>query len=86
MDAGQYRAAIKTLGLNQAAAARFLGLALSTSQRYAEGKAAVPQQIALLLSVMLHLEINPVTARETAGLPAEDYKDGQIRNGRPTKK
>jgi hypothetical protein len=82
MDAGQYRTAIKALGLNQTAAARFLGVGLSTSQRYAEGKTAVPQQIALLLSVMLHLQISPMIARETAGLPVEDYRDGRIKKPR----
>jgi hypothetical protein len=83
MDADQYRAAINALGLNLTGAARFLGISLSTSQRHAEGNAAVPQRIAILLSLMLHLQISPVTARETAGLLVEDYKDGRINNGKP---
>lgn len=81
MDANQYRASIKALGLSQTSAARFLGIALSTSQRYAQGKGRIPQQITMLLSVMLHLQISAVKARETAGLPVDDYRDGRIKDG-----
>lgn len=80
MDANQYRSAIKALGLNQTKAARFLGIAGSSSRRYAQGKSPVPKQIAMLLSVMLHLQISPVKARETAGLPVDDYREGRIKN------
>jgi hypothetical protein len=75
MDAAQYRAAIKALGLSQSRAARFLCIALSTSQRYAQGKTPVPQAIAMLLSVMLHLQIKPATAREIGGLRCDDLRD-----------
>ena len=81
MDANQYRASIKALGLSQTSAARFLGIALSSSQRYAQGNGRMPQQIAMLLSVMLHLQISPIKARETAGLPVDDYRVGRIKNG-----
>ena len=81
MDAKQYRAAIESLRLNRRKAARFLGIDGSSSQRYAEGKFPVPEQVAMLLSVMLHLQISPAEARETAGLPVEDYRDGRIKNG-----
>lgn len=84
MDADQYRAAIEALGLNQTRAARFLGISLSTSQRFAQGASAVPHHIAILLSVMLHLQIDPATARQAAGLAVEDYRDRRIKNGKAT--
>ena len=49
MDADQYRGAIKALGLNHTTAALFLGIAGSSSARYAKAKSPVPEQIAMLL-------------------------------------
>ncbi len=82
MDANQYRAAIKALGLNQSQAARFLDIAVSTSHGYAQGTGVVPEQIAMLLSVMLHLEISPVEARQIAGLPVNEYSDRRATKAR----
>ena len=82
MDADGYKAAIKALNLNQTIAARFLGISLNTSQRYAQGKRPVPRHIAMLLLLMLHLDITPLTALETARLPVEDFSDGQISDGK----
>jgi hypothetical protein len=79
MNAAEYRAAIKALGLSQSRAARFLGVALSTSQRYAQGKSPVPQNVGMLLSVMLHLQIRPSAAREMAGLGVDDLRDGRTK-------
>jgi hypothetical protein len=86
MDATQYRSAIKALGLNQTKAALFLGISGSSSRRYAEAASPVPEQIAMLLSVMLHLEISPIQARETAALPVGDYRDGRIKSSNPCPK
>jgi len=79
MDANQYRTALRALRLNQTTAARFLGVAVSTSHNYAQGKSPVPEQIAMLLSVMIHLKIGPIEARETAGLPIDDYRGGRAK-------
>lgn len=76
MDADQYRGAIKALGLNHTMAALFLGIAGSSSARYAKAKSPVPEQIAMLLSIMIHLKIGPIEARKTAGLPVDDYRAG----------
>jgi DNA-binding transcriptional regulator YiaG len=55
MTAKQYQAAIDKLGLSQAAAARWLGLSLRTSQHYAAGTRPVPEPTAKLLRLMLRL-------------------------------
>jgi DNA-binding transcriptional regulator YiaG len=59
MTAKQYQAAIDKLGLSQAAAARWLGLSLRTSQHYAAGTRPVPEPTAKLLRLMLRLELKP---------------------------
>ncbi len=48
MDANQYRAALKRLGLSQAAAARFLGVSSPTARRWAAG-APIPRSVELAL-------------------------------------
>jgi hypothetical protein len=59
MTPKQYRSHIKALGLSQVRAARFLGIAVRTSQGYALGEYPVPEAIAKLLRLMVRLGIKP---------------------------
>jgi hypothetical protein len=59
MTPTQYRTAIEKLGLSQVRAARFLGIAVRTSQGYALGEYPVPEAIAKLLRLMVRLGIKP---------------------------
>ena len=56
MDSAEYRAALKRLGLSQAAAAEFLDVHEMTSRRWANGSATVPGPVAKLLRLMAQME------------------------------
>lgn len=58
MTANQYRAAIERLGLSQVTAARFLGVSIRTSHKYANGD-RIPVAIAKLLRLMIKLQLTP---------------------------
>ena len=59
MTANQYRAAIKSLGLSQERAGRFLGVSLRASQAWALGENPVPVAVAKLLRLMVRLKLKP---------------------------
>ena len=63
MTANQYRAAIKSLGLSQEKAGRFLGVSLRASQGWALGENPVPVAVAKLLRLMIRLHIAPEDCR-----------------------
>lgn len=52
MDAAEYRAALRCLGITQTEAARLLGVDVRTSQKWANGERNVPQPAVLLLTYM----------------------------------
>jgi hypothetical protein len=85
MDAKQYREALAKLEMSNEGARRFFRIGKRTSQAYATGEKAVPELIAIVLSLMLIYGISPVQARLMAGLPVENYRDrrrGRIHVGR----
>jgi hypothetical protein len=49
MDATEYRIALKAMHLSQTRAARWMGISVRTSQRYALGEAEIPHVVALLI-------------------------------------
>lgn len=53
-----YRDSIAKLGLSQGAAARFLGISIKTSNRWAAGD-HVPPHVVMLLDLMLRCGISP---------------------------
>jgi hypothetical protein len=57
-----YRAMLDALGLNQLAAAKFLGVNERTSRRYASGDWPLPRATALLLRIMAARRISPEKA------------------------
>ena len=54
MTPGQYKHAIKMLGMTQAGSGRFLGVSERTAHRYVSGDAVVPDSTALLLRSMIY--------------------------------
>jgi len=52
MTAPEFRAALKSLNLSQRALAARLGVERSTVNRWAVGKAAVPQYVAYVLELL----------------------------------
>ncbi len=59
MTAGQYRKAIKILGMSQVRASAFLGIAPRTSQGYALEEYPIPTAIAKLLDLCIKLKYKP---------------------------
>jgi len=59
MTAARYKKVIKSLGLSQRKAAKFIGVNERTSRRYASGEWPVPRATAMLLAVMEHRGIKP---------------------------
>lgn len=53
MTCAQYRTVIAALGLSQTSAAKFLGVSLKQSQRWANGHTPVPEAVAKLLRLMV---------------------------------
>lgn len=53
MSSDDYRAALTALGLSQAGAARFLGIAPRTGRAYALGESPIPGAVSILLRLML---------------------------------
>lgn len=58
MNADQYRAAIRKLGMTQRGAAKFLSIGERTSRRFA-ADGNVDRPIAMLLTIMLQYKITP---------------------------
>ena len=62
MDNKQYRKALATLDLTQAAAGEMFGVGARTSRRWVQGRAKVPPMVAMLLELMIskrvQLELN----------------------------
>jgi hypothetical protein len=61
MTAAQYREAIAALGLSQAAAAEFLGVADRSSRRWALGEREVPPPVERFLRFLIAKRIKPQT-------------------------
>jgi hypothetical protein len=59
MTPTQYKTAIKALGLSQERAGDWLGIGRRTSQGYALGEYPVPEPVAKLLRLMIHLGLSP---------------------------
>lgn len=59
MTSSDYRAALDALGLNQSAAARLLGVNVSTSQRWIAGDRSVPEPAARFLRFLVAANISP---------------------------
>jgi hypothetical protein len=63
MNPTEYKAAIKTLGLSQEAAGRWLGISGRQSQSYAIGEYPVPEPVAKLLRLCIRLKLRPEDVR-----------------------
>jgi DNA-binding transcriptional regulator YiaG len=63
MTPRQFKAAIKQLGLSQAAAGRYLDVSERTANRYAKGMAKIPGPSAILLRLLIQLNLKPVAPR-----------------------
>ncbi len=59
MNASQYKAALKVLGLSQHRAADWLGIGRRTSQAYAIGEWPLPKHIAMLIRLCLKFNLKP---------------------------
>jgi transcriptional regulator with XRE-family HTH domain len=60
MTPEQYVIAFRLLGLDQAKAARVLGISERTSRRYVRGETEIPPAHALLLRAMLRYRVTPL--------------------------
>lgn len=67
MSKSEYRAAIASLGLSQAGAARFLGVNERTSRRWAIDGDPAPEAVALLLRLMVAVRWTPERVKKLAG-------------------
>jgi hypothetical protein len=61
--ADQFVACLKSLGLSQAAASRYLGLSERQVYRMVHGHAPVPTPVCLLLNAMIHHNEKPVVPK-----------------------
>jgi plasmid maintenance system antidote protein VapI len=59
MTGDEYREAIETLKMTQVGAARFLGVAETTSRRWIADKHPIPDATAMLLRVMVRYRLAP---------------------------
>lgn len=61
MTAGQYRKALRDLGMTHGGKSTiaFLGIDMSTSYRYARNVTKVPKPVAMLLRVMIQYGLTP---------------------------
>jgi len=59
MTADEYRAALKQLGLTQAAGATFFGVEEVTSRRWATGKSRVHGAAEKLLRLLIAMKLTP---------------------------
>jgi hypothetical protein len=60
MTPAAYSAALKTLHLNTASAARYLDISTRTSHRYKMGQTKIPATHAMLLHGLIELKIPPI--------------------------
>jgi DNA-binding transcriptional regulator YiaG len=60
MSPEQFAWTIKRLGLNKGQTARYLGMSMSSVQRYYDGDAKIPVPIVLLLRSLVFYNIAPV--------------------------
>jgi len=73
MTPRQFKTAIKTLGLSQAAAGRYLDVSERTANRYAKGTAKIPGPSAILLRLLIQCGIKPVIPKWVS--PLEGRRD-----------
>lgn len=73
MSPRQFKAAIKQLGLSQAAAGRYLDVSERTANRYAKGTAKIPGPSAILLRLLIQLDIKAVVPKWIS--PVEGRRD-----------
>lgn len=73
MTADQFRSALSRLGLSQLGSARLFGTGSRTPRRWANGEAAVPAPIAILLRLMLDGKVTAEDIRGTS-IPAPEQK------------
>jgi DNA-binding transcriptional regulator YiaG len=59
MTPKQYAEAIGNLGLSQRGAGKFLGVDERTSRKWIAGDARIPESVAKLLRLIIHLKISP---------------------------
>ena len=59
MTGEEYRAALHQIGMSQVGAARFFGVAPSTSRRWIAGQLVIPPAVAMLLCVMIAKRLSP---------------------------
>lgn len=64
MEGIAFRAALKRLGLPLYKAADFLGVSSSTVRNWANGRARVPQHVAMLLHLMVAMKLTPDKVQE----------------------
>lgn len=64
MEEIAFRAALKRLGLPLYKAAGFLGVSSSTVRNWANGRARVPQHVAMLLHLMIAMKLTPEKVAE----------------------
>ncbi len=69
MDGAEYARALELLGLDQSAAAHFLGVLPRQSRRWIAGDAPLPQAVALLLRVMALRRLDIANVSGLAGKP-----------------
>lgn len=72
MNSTDYRAALASLGLSQAGAAKLLGVNERTSRRWAIGELVIPVPVGRWLRFMAAAEINPELVCELLDPPPEE--------------
>jgi hypothetical protein len=77
----EYREALSALGLTQTSAALFLGRDPRMSRKWACGESSIPQELEMLLRLMLHNRISPNEAYQIAfGKPFTRGGDRRLKN------
>jgi hypothetical protein len=77
MTAEEFRKTIAAFGMSQGGACRFFGISRNRISDYVNGRARVPELIAITFALMRHFDISPAVARHVAGLPHVNYRDGR---------
>ncbi len=67
MSGRQFKTVIKQLGMTQAGAARFVGVAERTARRYITGEMRIPVAVALLLRAMVYYAEAPIVPPRKRG-------------------
>jgi predicted XRE-type DNA-binding protein len=77
MTAEEFRKTIAAFGMSQGGACRFFGISRNRISDYVNGRARVPELIAMTLALMRHFDVSPAAARHIAGLPQVKHRDGR---------